>query len=88
MLARPYLPSTNGRERSVPVTPPGVTEIQQCVECISQRVGRHLDRRGLLIRDAESAYLDRDGEQVPPLADLAGHSIANPSARGSHAVRN
>ncbi len=45
------------------------------VERISERVGRHLERRGPLIRDADSAYLDWDEDQASTLDDLAGHSI-------------
>jgi hypothetical protein len=80
-----YARRPNGRIRFVPVTPPSVTELQRLVECISQRVGRHLERRGLLIRDAESAYLDWDGEQASALDDLAGHSITYRIALGPHA---
>ncbi len=45
-------------------------------ECISQRVGRHLERRGLIVRDDENAWLDWDDEQTSALDDLAGHAIA------------
>jgi hypothetical protein len=48
----------------------------ELVQRIASRVGRHLERRGLLVRDAENAWLDWDGEEVSPLDDLAGHAIA------------
>ena len=42
-------------------TPAG---LQALLERIAHRVGRHLERRGLLVRDAESAYLQWDGGEV------------------------
>jgi len=38
-------------------------------------VGRHLERRGLLVRDAESAYLQWEDERSSPLDDLLGAAI-------------
>jgi hypothetical protein len=51
-------------------------ELQSVVELTAQRVGRHLERRGLLRRDAESSHLtfERNGEEGE-LADLQSHSI-------------
>ena len=57
------------------------------VQQISERVGRHLERRGLLVRDAESAWLEFDAEQASPLDDLAGHSITYRIAVGPNQGR-
>jgi len=52
-------------------------ELQSLVELIVRRVGRHLERRGLLRRDAESSHLtfEPSGE-AEGLADLQSHSVA------------
>ena len=70
--------------RFVAVAAPTSSELQRLVERISERVGRHLERRGLLIRDADSAYLDWDEDQASMLDDLAGHSITYRVAVGPH----
>ena len=67
--------ATETRPRFVPLPAPAVTDLQTLIERISERVGRHLERRGLLVRDAENAYLEWDGEEASPLDDLAGHAI-------------
>lgn len=70
--------------RFVTVPAPTAPELQQLVACIGERVGRHLERRGLLVRDAENAYLDWDSEQASAIDDLAGHSITYTVAVGAH----
>jgi hypothetical protein len=57
------------------------------VHRISERVGRHLERRGLLVRDAESAWLEFDAEQASPMDELAGHSITYRIAVGPNQGR-
>ncbi len=47
------------------------SELTRLVEQISQRMGRHLERRGLLVRDCENAYLEWDCELASSLDDLA-----------------
>ena len=70
-----YATGTRQRPRFVPVAAPTVDDLKTLIERISLRVGRHLERRGLLVRDAENAYLDWDAEQASSLDDLAGHAI-------------
>jgi len=70
-----YIGQATDRLRFVPVAAPTLAELTRLIEQISQRVGRHLERRGLLVRDADNAYLDLDPETASPLDDLAGHSI-------------
>ena len=51
-------------------------EIQALVRRLSERLGRHLERRGLLVRDAESSHLNFEpSAEDDGLADLQGHSI-------------
>ena len=76
-----------GRPRFVPVPAPTGSEMAALVQRISERVGRHLERRGLLVRDAESAWLEFDAEQASPLDDLAGHSITYRVAVGPNQGR-
>jgi len=42
---------------------------------LAQRIGRHLERQGLLERDAEDSYLAGDGLEAGPLDQLLGSSI-------------
>ena len=70
-----YVTNTSKRPHFVPVPAPTVTDLQTLIERISERVGRHLERGGLLVRDAENAYLAWDDEEASPLDDLAGHAI-------------
>ena len=63
---------------------PHSAELSRLVGQISERVGRHLERRGLLVRDAENAYLEWDGEEASPLDDLVGHAITYRVAVGPH----
>ena len=70
-----YVTNTRKRPHFVPVPAPTVTDLQTLIERISERVGRHLERRGLLVRDAENAYLEWDGDEASPMDDLVGHAI-------------
>ena len=60
-----------GRPRFVAVPAPTAVEMAVLVQRIGARIGRHLERRGILVRDAENAWLDVDAEQISPLDDLA-----------------
>jgi len=56
---------------------PSVEELQALVQRIAERLGKHLERRGLLVRDAESSFLalgEESGDENA-LAELQGHSI-------------
>jgi len=61
------------------VAAPSALALQGLVECIAERVGRVLERQGLLVRDCEESYLaiDPESEARPGgMSDLLGHSIA------------
>ena len=67
-----YVDGTNGSSiRFRWVKAPTSAELTQLTHTIAQRVGRFLERRGLVERDAENTYLAVEGG---PLDQLLGHS--------------
>ena len=67
---------TSGRRlRFVPLPAPMPAALQELLARIVRRVGHHLERRGLLVRDAESAYLQWDDGDNRPLDELLGAAI-------------
>jgi hypothetical protein len=66
------------------VAGPDLNELQALVEQIASRIGRVLERRGLVERDMENAWLSGDGA-VGPLDDLLGSSITYRIAVGPRA---
>jgi hypothetical protein len=67
------------------ITPPGEAELQTLLERLAQRIGRALERRGRLVRDAESSFLELDPAAGGPIDDLLGHSITYRVAMGPRA---
>jgi hypothetical protein len=67
-----------------PVPAPKSSGLQQLVEQIAARIGDALERRGLVERDLENAWLSADTE-AGPLDDLLGHSITYRIAMGPRA---
>ena len=63
---------------------PAQNELQTIVEQIASRIGCVLERRGLVERDIENAWLAGDGEGGP-LDDLLGSSITYRIAVGPRA---
>jgi hypothetical protein len=59
--------------------------LQALVERLAERIGRALERQGLLARDAESSYLALDPAAGGPMDDLLGHSITYRVAVGPRA---
>lgn len=66
------------------VSAPGPKDLQQLVEQIAARIGRTLERSGLIERDLESAWLTT-GAEPGALDDLIGHSITYRIAVGPRA---
>jgi hypothetical protein len=60
-------------------------ELQPLVERLAERIGRALERQGVLVRDAESSYLELGRETGGPMDDLLGHSITYRVAVGPRA---
>jgi len=64
------------RPEFVRAAAPTALELQGLVEQIGRRLGRQLERRGILVRDADSVYLELEPQsQGDALAGLQGHSI-------------
>ena len=63
---------------------PTATELASLVEQIAERIGRALERRGLIERDIENAWLAGDGPSGS-LDDLIGHCITYRIAVGPRA---
>jgi len=59
-----YRREDEGRLRFVPVPAPGSEELQGLVRRIAERIGRSLERSGLITRDIENAYLTFDPGRV------------------------
>ena len=68
------------------VKAPTSEALNRLAHSIATRVGRYLERQGLLVRDAEQSYLTLDGEE-DPMSDLLGHSITYRIAVGPQAGR-
>ena len=66
------------------VAAPGANELQGLLEQIAARVGQALEKRGLIERDIENAWLSA-GAEPGPLDDLIGHSITYRIATGPRA---
>ncbi len=66
---------------------PTVAELEKLVHVIRQRVGRALERQGLLVRDLESSFLIVDSPDSSGFDDLLGHSITYRIALGPHQGR-
>lgn len=69
------------------VPPPTVVALENLVRRISERVGRALERQGLLARDFESSFLALDPAEVSGFNALLGHSITYRIALGPHQGR-
>jgi hypothetical protein len=67
-----------------PVAAPESSDLQQLVEQIAAHIGKALERRGLVERDLENAWLATETE-AGPLDDLLGHSITYRIAVGPRA---
>ena len=64
------------------VPPPPVVGLEKLVRGISERVGRALERQGLLVRDLEDSFLTFDSPDGAGFDDLLGHSITYHIALG------
>ena len=67
--------------------PPTVAALEKLVHVISQRVGRALERQGILVRDLENNFLAVDTPDGTDFDDLLGHSITYRIALGPHQGR-
>ena len=83
-----YVDDANGSvARFQWVKAPTSEELTRLTHQIALRIGRFLERRGVLVRDAEDSYLTSDAVDEDPMQSLVGHSITYRIAVGPHAGR-
>ncbi len=82
-----YVDRQDGSVRFHRVGSPTTQELTQLSQTIARRVGRYLERQGLLERDAENSYLTTDAVPEDPMNQLLGHSITYRIAVGPQAGR-
>jgi hypothetical protein len=70
-----YVDRHDGSTRFRWVSSPTTQELTQLSQTIARRVGRYLERQGLLERDAENSYLTTDAVPEDPMNQLLGHSM-------------
>ena len=70
-----YVERPDGWVRFRWVKAPTSIEITQLADRIARRVGRFLERHGLLERDAQHSYLAGETVETDPMDQLLGHSI-------------
>ena len=69
------VPDDSGHTGFRRTPPPTVEQLHHLLHQISDRVGRFLERRGMLERDEGSSYLTLDGLEEDPLQDIHTHSV-------------
>ena len=70
-----YVGEASSSSRFRWVTEPTSYELAQLTHTIAHRLARYLERRGLLVRDAEHSFLALDNSDEDPMDQLQGHSI-------------
>jgi hypothetical protein len=98
-----YVDRLDGSARFRWVSSPATQELTQLSQTIARRVGRYLERQGLLERDAddcmdaggrapqgavaENSYLTSDAVTGGPIDQLLGHSITYRIAVGPQGIK-
>ena len=82
-----YVDRPDGTARFHWVKAPTSAELGQLAHTIVHRIGRFLERQGLLERDAENSYLASDVVGDDPMNELLGYSITYRIAVGPQAGR-
>jgi hypothetical protein len=80
-----YTTLSDGSVRFEYTKAPTSAELISLTHTIAHRVGRFLERQGLLERDAENSYLSGDGFDDGPMSQLLGCSISYRIAVGPQA---
>ena len=76
-LDRVYVCRDDHLPRFQRVKAPNKDELEELIQLISQRVGRCLERQGLLEQDTESAWLDLDpAEDTDAMPQILGSSVS------------
>ncbi len=82
-----YVEQSHGSARFRWVKAPTSQELSQLAHTLARRVGRFLERQGLLERDAENSYLASVAVDDEAMTPLLGHSITYRIAVGPQAGR-
>jgi len=82
-----YVERPDGGTRFRWVKAPTTAELTHLTHTIARRVGRFLERQGLLVCDAEQSYLSGEAIEAGPMDQLFGHSITYRIAVGPQAGR-
>ena len=82
-----YVERLNGATRFHRINVPSGREMTQLAYTIADRIGRYLERQGLLERDAENRYLVLETADEKPLNLLQGRSITYRIALGPQSGR-
>jgi len=77
-----YVERPDGLLRFRWVKAPTNTELTRLAQTLARRIGRFLERQGLLERDAENSYLAGDAVEAGPMDQLLGSSITYRIALG------
>ena len=70
-----YVERPDGSLRFRWVKAPSGAELTRLTQTLARRIGRHLERQGLVERDAENSYLAGDDLEAGPMEQLLGSSI-------------
>jgi len=70
-----YVERPDGSLRLRCVKAPTSAELTGLAQTLARRIGRFLERQGLLERDAENSYLAGEAVDAGPMNPLWGHSI-------------
>ena len=82
-----YVERSDGSLRLRWVKTPTSAELTELTQTLARRIGRYLERQGLLERDAENSYLAGDDLAASPMEQLLGSSITYRIAVGSQQGR-
>ncbi len=82
-----YLERPDGSLRFRWVKAPTSAELTGLAQTLARRVGRFLERQGVLERDAENSYLAGDAVEAGPMDQLLGCAITYRIAVGPHQGR-
>jgi hypothetical protein len=82
-----YVERPDGSVRLYWAQAPTSAELTGLARHVAQRIGRYLERQGLLERDAENSYLAGEAVDADPLAWLLAHSITYRIGAGPRAGR-
>jgi hypothetical protein len=80
-----YIERPDGSLRFRWVRAPTSAELAGLTHTLARRIGRFLERQGLLERDAENSYLAGDVLEAGPMEQLLGSSMMRMDARMSRA---